>query len=459
MNQISRSIAWAALLAVVACAPGEPPAESTATYFSGMTLVPGDGTAPIEGAAMIVDGGSIVAVGTAPDLEAPEGATTVDLSGRTVMPAIHSLHVHAGYLRDDTMAAEHYTRESILEDLETHAYYGVGAVLVLGSDAGDVAFQIRADQRQGLAAGARLFTAGRGITAKGGWPTIIPAIADAPRQVETEEEAREAVRALAARNVDAVKLWVDDAGGRVPKLAPELSAAAIDEAKQNDLLTMAHVFYLEDAKRLVEEGIDGLAHSVRDQEVDDELIAAMKENDVFYVPTLVAHQASIAYAEQEAWIGEAAMGETVEAAILERLTSEEFVKSQREDPGLAAAREQYGIALANVKRLADAGVRIGVGTDSGTTHRFPGYFEHREMELLVEAGLSTSDAIAAATSIPAEILGTNGGVLVQGRRADFLVLLGNPLDDIVETRNIDRVFLDGEELDREASRMRLLGGS
>jgi imidazolonepropionase-like amidohydrolase len=445
MNAKKLLVLSAVVVALAGCA-AEPPA-STATHFFGMRLVPGDGSPPIENAGMLVDSGRIVAVGPNDSIQMPAGAHHVDFSGSTLMPLLHSLHVHVGYLKGSAMAAENYSRESIQEDLNRHAHYGVGSVLVLGSDAGDTVFQLRKDQREGRGSGARLFTVGRGITSVGGWPTTIAAIAAAPQQVETEEQAREAVRALKAQSVDAVKIWVDDAGGRVPKIAPELYRAAIDEAEKNDLDVYAHVFYLEDARGLVEAGVSVLAHSIRDQEIDDELVTRMKEKDVLYVPTLVAHEAGIAHADGAAWIGEASMRETVSPDVVDALLSEEFVASARANPGLAASREQYAVALRNVKKLADAGVRIGLGTDSGTTHRYPGYFEHRELELLVDAGLSPGEAIAAGTGTSAPMLGQMG-TLTEGAAADFLVLGSNPLESIANTRDIQAVYMGGKAIER-----------
>ena len=428
----------------------EEPATSTATHFHGMRLIPGDGSAAIDNAAMLIDGGEILAVGGADAVEAPAGAAHVDLSGRTVMPLLHSLHVHVGYLKDSSMAAENYTRESILDDLNRYAHYGVGSVLVVGTDVGDTAFEIREDQRQGRAGGARLFTVGRGLTSKDGWPTQIGALQAAPQQVETEEEARAAVRGLAEKNVDAIKIWVDDMGDRrprIPKITPELYGAAIDEAKQNGIPVVAHLFYLEDAKGLVEAGISGFVHSIRDQEVDDELIEMMMENDVFYLPTLTAHESAIAYADRPEWIGEAAMRETVASSVIETLTSEEFVENARNNPALPAVREQYQWALTNLKKLSEAGVTIAFGTDSGTVNRFPGYFEHRELEQMVEAGLSPDEAITAATKNSAEILGLEG-TLTAGSPADFLVLGSDPLTDVRGSRDIEAVYMGGEALNR-----------
>ena len=290
------------------------------------------------------------------------------------------------------------------------------------------------------------FTVGRGITVKGGWPTVIAALAEAPQQVETEEEARGAVRAMADKKVDAIKIWIDDVGGRIPKISPELYGAAIDEAKKHGLPVLAHVFYLADAKELVKAGITGFAHSVRDEPIDDALVSAMKARDVFYIPTLVAHEVGFSYADVPAW--EVSRYGAKRLRRCDRQTEERrLCRGAKNEPGLPAAREQFAIALENVKKLADAGVRIVLGTDSGTTNRFPGYFEHRELELMVDAGLSPLQAIEAGTTVGGEILGLkNAGTLAAGSDASFIVVDGDPSTDIRATRNIENVYVRGEVL-------------
>ena len=459
MNRLP--LACVVLLVTTACAGDEstvPAAVATAAaHYSNARLIVGDGSAPIEDGAFVVEDGRFTVVGSATEIVPPEGAAHIDLGGQTVMPVMHSLHVHVGYLSGRQFSADNYTRESILDALDRYLYYGVGSVLVLGSDAGDTAFQIREDQRQGRAVGATLFTAGRGITAEGGWPTTIAALSEAPQQVTTEAEAREAVRQLAERNVDIIKVWVDDAGGQIPKITPELYSAVIDEARQHDLSVVAHVFYADDAKALVDAGVVGLVHSIRDQEIDDELVELMRANNVFYVPTLSAHETAFSWGEAPAWVGEPAMRESVPALHVDFLMSDEFVSGVRDNPNGEAVREQYRVAEVNLKKLSDGGVRIALGTDSGTTNRFPGYFEHREIELMVQAGMSAAAAIEAATRVSAEILGLESGTLAVGQRADFIVLPDDPLSDITATRRIAEVSRGGEYIDRDELSSRFVG--
>jgi len=215
------------------------------------------------------------------------------------------------------------------------------------------------------------------------------------------------------------------------------------------------VFSLDDAKGLVIAGIDGLVHSIRDRDVDQALIDGMRANDVFYVPTLVAHETAFSYADAPDWVGEPAMRATVAAPVIEWLTSDTFVSQAAMNPAMNELRDQYATAQRNLKALIDAGVTIGLGTDSGTSNRFPGYMEHRELELMVAAGATPQQAIEAATSNGARILELeHAGAIGAGTRADFIVIEADPLADIVATRNIVEVSHGGRYLDREGMAVR-----
>lgn len=447
-SALSGLIACFAVCLTAACTRAPEPADSSAqaTVFTAAAVIAGDGTV-MERGGFLVENGTITRMAPVAELNAPANAAVVDLGDATILPLLVNLHGHPGLLDGMNLSAANYSRESILEHLRLYDRYGVGTVLALGSDVGNAAVTVREEQHRGTRDGARLFTAGRGITARGGWPTNIPALAEAPYQLSTADEARGAVRELAAARVDAVKIWVDDNLGRLPKLGPEAYRAAIEEAHAHDLPVYAHVFALEDAKELVRAGVDVLAHSVRDREVDAELIDLMKSRGVSYVATLTAHESTFVFAETPAWVDDPAFT----AAYLDLPTAlrrPEFVENVRKNPDLPKLREQYAIALKNLAALAHAGVRIGFGTDSGTANRFYGYNEHRELELMVSAGLTPLQAITAATETSAAILGLeDAGVLAPRRRADFLVVSGRPASDIRQTRAIKAVFRSGQALD------------
>ncbi len=460
MKRYTQLVIAGTLLAFVAGCSSEPADEKTGgggeatpgavaevTFFLGARLITGDGSAPIEEATFIVSNGKITAIGAKGELRAPDGAGRVDLEGQTVMPVVVNLHGHAGINNGSTTGSQNYSRESVLADLNRYIYYGVGAVALLGTDSGDIIYGIRDEQREGKGGSARVLTAGQGITVRGGWPVSI--LGNIPIQVSSEADARQAVAGLAAKKVDFVKIWVDDDMGRVPKMSPAIARAIIDEAKKSSLRVVAHVFYLADAKELVAAGVSGLVHSIRDREVDNALVAEMKEKNVFYTPTLVAHEAKFVYADDPDWLGEQTMREAYPAQLSAYYANAITVNRYKRNADADKFRQQYDIAKRNLKKMADGGVKIGLGTDSGTGGDFPGYFEHREMELMVSAGMSASDVIKAASVVSAEIAGVADlGGLAVGKSGDFFVLNTNPLDDIKNTKDILSMYRNGQEMQR-----------
>jgi imidazolonepropionase-like amidohydrolase len=396
---------------------GQTPAAASVTVFQGARLISGTGDAPLENATFIVENGRFREVGTTSQVKVPAGANRVDLKGKTVIPAIVDTHTH--------LAA---TREALIDQLQGKAYYGVGLAMSLGTDPGDLAFQVR---NETIPNGARLRTAGRGIT----MPE--PGRTDVPYWITTEAEARKAVQELAARKVDLVKIWVDDRDGKYKKLTPPLYTAIIDEAHKHGLRVTAHIFSLEDAKGLLRAGIDAFAHSVRDQDVDEEFVALMKQRpQVVLVPNLPDR----GVATDLSWLGET-------------VAPDELKKLQAGATDRPAAQKAFGIQARNLAKLNAAGVKIALGTDGSAV-----WSHHLEMADMVAAGMTPAQVITASTKNAAEFLRVADiGTVQTGTSADFVVLDANPLDDIANTRRISAVYLRGAAVDRAALRKRWTG--
>ena len=447
-----RRLVFFTIWCFAACSPeAERPRSSNLTLFEGARLIAGDGRVPIEESAFLVENDQISRIGARGEIPIQEGAARVDLTGKTVMPLLVAIHAHLGYDREATFSAENYTRETIADQLDRLLYYGVGTVLSLGLDTGELAFQVQEAQRSGGMGGAELRTAGRGFVAVNGGPTLTfegkQPLRHVPYEVDSADEARKLVQDLAAKKVDMIKIWVDDRLGTVPKLRPEVYRAIIEEAHQRGIRVMAHVYYLNDAKDLVRSGVDGFAHLVRDREIDDELVALMKEHDVFTVTAFFQSPPGAALPSEDP-----TLLETVPPRLLPKAAP----------PAGEAASRRSGmerISAHNLAKLKAAGIRIGLGADSGLPSRWLGYTDNHQLELMVRAGMTPAEAIVAATRTSAEILGLNDrGTLASGKRADFIVLDANPLEDVASTRRIAGVYQKGRRLDRASLRKRWTGG-
>lgn len=413
--------------------------------FTGARLIDGLGNPAVENATLVIEEGRVVAAGKV-DPATYSGAQVVDCQGQTIMPGLISDHSHVGLVKGGNVSPENYTAENIEAALKQYEGYGVTTVLSLGVNK-DLLYELRAAQRAGKLGGAQVFSADHGI----GVPNAAPPIPGGIEQIarpKTPEEAREITREMAGRRADIIKIWVDDFFGAVePKMSPEIYAAVIDEAHKNGLLVAAHVFHLDDAKQLLRDKLDVVAHSVRDAAVDAEFIELMKKNHAAYIPTLQLDEAQYVFAEHPAWMDSAAFRAAAEPKLLESWLSPQYAQRMQANPLTPKNQAAHAMAMRNVKALHDAGVIIGFGTDSGATPtRLPGWAEHRELQLLVEAGLTPMEAIVCATHNAAAVLqgpGTDRGTLEPGKRADFIVLAGNPLEDIRNTTKLVAIYHNG----------------
>jgi len=421
------------------------------TLFEGARLILGDGKAPIENSAFIVENDLFTSVGRKGELQAPAGGTHVDLTGKTVMPAMVDAHSHFGFLnqKDGSMSKENFNPQNLLDHLQRYAYHGFAAAISMGTDFGELPYQLREEVHPDAA----LFrTVGRGLAWPGSGPND-PARNDVPYVVTTVEQARQAVRDLAPHRPDFVKIWVDDRNKTQKKLTPELYGAAIDEAHKYNLRTIAHVYDLEDAKGLVRAGIEGFTHLVRDKEVDDEFLQLLRAHPgVFVTPNLGITSRSMD-AGRPAWLDDLLLHETIPPGEIKRLESQ-FANRRPEQ--LAATRASWDLQVRNLTKMKAAGVRVILGSDSaGDPSRTMGWHAIWEVDALAKAGMTPSEVIVASTRLAAETLKLDQlGTIAPNKSADFIVLNANPLENIANTRKIYKVYLRGKEVDRAAMRRR-----
>ncbi len=408
----------------------------------GGRVIDGTGNAPMEDATVLISGGTIQAIGAKNAIRIPAGVHKIDVTDRTLMPLLVDDHAHLGQtINGLDPSPDAYTEENIRAQLEHLLAYGVGTIAVMGTDR-DLIYELRSEQEAGKLPGAHFYTAGRGFGVKGGAPGGAGAAWDVNRP-DTAEEARAEVREVAAHHPSFVKIWVDDSYGRAPKMKPEIYRAIVDEAHRHQLRALAHVYYLDDAKSLLAAGIDGLMHSIRDQPVDPEVIAALKAHNVLYVPTLVRDESTFIYADGPPWLDDPFFRAGVLPAVLDKLQSAAFRQHAASDPDVGKNSDSQRMAEVNLKTLFDAGVRVGFGTDAGMPGRFLGYFEHRELQLMVQSGLTPMQAIVCATRTAAGFLARDIGTLQPGQRANIMVLDANPLDDIRNTEKISAIWRGG----------------
>jgi imidazolonepropionase-like amidohydrolase len=387
------------------------------TAFVGATIVDGTGAAPVAKGVVLVSNGRITAAGPADRVTVPAGATRVDLAGKTMLPGFVNVHGH--------LAGS--DREQLAAQLRLYARYGVTTVFSLGGE-GVESVDLRNQPARGR---ARLFIAG---------PVV---------EGTTAAAAAETVARNAAMKVDWLKIRVDDNLGTVAKMPVEAWKAAIQRGHERGLPVAAHVFYLEDAKAVLREGVDLLAHSVRDRPVDAELIKLARAREVCLSPTLMREVSTFVYESTPSFFSDPFFTRHADKTVVAQLS--EPASQQQMRNSASAQRYKVGLEQAsrNVKQLADGGVRIAMGTDTGAgVGRFQGYFEHMELEMMVKAGLTPMQAVVAATGDAARCMKKTGqiGTIQPGAWADLAVYGTSPVDDIRNTRTIEAVFVAGERV-------------
>ena len=450
--KLKRLIALLSIGTLAACGespapPSEPAAEAGGVAIVGAQLIDGTGTDPVADSVIVIRDGRIQAAGPRETTVVPDGAEVVEATGQTVIPGLVDTHNHYG---GDLTAVE--------RALNAQVYYGVTTARSIGSDSPEkVAVMLEANAgRPGM---PRMFTAGLGFTHPDGFNS------GGRNEPTTAAEAREMVRAQAALGVHFVKMWVNDVAEPNLKITPEIRTAIVDEAISNGLLPVAHIDEEADGRQLVEAGLRDFLHStvrtfgpgagvpMDDPEVSQEFPQLCLDNGVVFSPTLSISQNNWHFAEHPELLDDPALRAAFNPDSLARWDDPEVRTNVVESPGFEDRKAAFRQVQAFVKTIHDAGVRVALGTDSGTGNVPMGWGTHHELELYVEAGLTPMQALVAATATGAGAMPPVGsadfGTLEAGKIADLVVLDADPLTDIRNTLQIDRVMQAGEWVERD----------
>jgi imidazolonepropionase-like amidohydrolase len=417
------------------------------TALRGARVIDGRGGAPIDDAVIVMRDGRVAAIGPSAATAVPPDAQVVDYTGKTVIPGLISNHSHIGIFIGLKAAPENYNRDAILRQLKQLEAYGVTTVMALGLNA-PLFSELRPELHAGRVPGADLFGADQGLGVSGGQPSVtaVPIGENRVSRPDTVEMARASIREMAARKTDMVKIWLDGAGGLMPKLKPDIYSAVIDEAHKNGLRVAAHIYDLDDAKAIVRAGVDVIAHGVRDKPVDSEFIDMMKARSVWYISTIVLDYTNFVFADQPPWMREPFVQRALHPAVRAQFDDPEYRERTLASPATAKNRAAVATNKQNLKAVSDAGIGIGFGSDSGVGLRIPGMAEHLELALMVDAGLTPMQAITNATSNAAVLLKLDDrGVLAPGKLADLVVLDADPSADISNSRKIHAVWHRGKQ--------------
>ncbi|UCC17345.1 MAG: amidohydrolase family protein [Dehalococcoidales bacterium] len=400
--------------------------------LTNFNLVDGTGHEPVRDSLIIIRNSRFEYVGAVTDY--PAEARVIDLHNYTVMPGLIDCHLHLGGMTVDKPGKAigkvsfpdmvSFTLDYVRNYSQRRRLAIENGITSIRS-AGDLYPHI-VKLRDKIAAskltGPRIFTPGPTITAPGGHPasTIYKGnryIAEnAIRQIDSVEIGRAEVKRLAEGGVDCIKAIYSeinpmDTANKVPRLSLKVLEALADETHKHNLRIMVHTGSAGEVMEALQAGADSIEHGILPGgypvEFNNELIKLMLDRGVYFVPTVAI-----------AW----------------------------------AYKEMYPDFCANIKTLIkkvfDVGVPIAAVTDSGTPGVVIGKGLHKELELLVEAGLSPLEAIVAGTKKAAENIGQGHelGTIEPGKIADIIAISGNPLKNITDTREIKMVIKDGKVL-------------
>lgn len=416
------------LLFLLACNSKEKP-KGHIIAFTGATIIDGNGGTPIRDGVLVLSDGKVLAIGNRGDIDIPASAEQIDLNGKTIIPGIINAHGHVGDVKG--IEGGHYSAQNIVDNLSMYARYGVTTVVSLGNDNKEA--EPFRNVNDSLPDGrARLFIAGAIINGK------------------TVQEAFAVIDSNAKMGVDFMKIRIDDQLGTGTKMPESIYKDVITRSHELGYKVASHMYYLDDAKKLIEAGSDLLAHSVRDFPVDSALIQEVKKRGIGYCPTLTREISTFVYEDTAAFFADPFFRMEYDSVTIKPLLDPARQAAMKNSTAAQTYKKQLPVAMANLKTMQDNNIPIVFGTDSGVPTRFIGYFEHLEMEMMQQAGLTPMQIIMSATKNAAEKLGLkNLGTLSPGHWGDFLVLNADPLADIKNVKQLDAVYIAGKKVNRK----------
>jgi imidazolonepropionase-like amidohydrolase len=403
--------------------PAEPDPYEGSIAFHGASLWDGSDGAVLQDAVLIVRDGRIEQVLTG---QAPPAAKAVDLTGSWIVPGFIDAHAHVSgnWAADDVTD----TGQKLRDELALYARYGVTTVNSLGDEPVET-MAIRDSQNNANLNYARVFVAG-----------------DVVANTNPLEAAKTTAANIAA-GVDWIKIRVDDNLGNAQKMPWPVIEAVFQTASARSARVATHIFYLDDASRVLDLGTDMIAHSVRDQPLDDAFVQKLFESGACYVPTLTREMSTFVYATRPEFFDDPYFRKAAKKSEVDRVGDPQFMERMAASPSAAAYRKALVQAQENLRIVLGSGIPVAFGTDAGPPGRFPGYFEHVEFYLMREAGLTPSEILLSATSVAADCLGLDDvGRLAPGKWADFVVLAESPFEDIRNTRSITSVYIAGNRI-------------
>src|SRR5262245_12767069 len=430
--------------------------QTGVSVVQGATVITGTGSPTIRNAAIVIEAGRILQIGPRNEVRVPNNAQVIDARGKWIIPGLIDAHVHFSqsggiYTRPDIIDLRkwrsyekemEWIKQRLPFTLEHYIESGITGVVDCGGPMWN--FEMR-DIANHSAKAPRVAVAGPLIG------TLLPptTLTNDPDIVKPDSpaQARELVRRQLEKQPDLIKLWwVREPGDNLDKQV-EIMSAAIEESKARGVRVAVHATELDTAKAALHAGADILVHSVTDRLVDTEFINLVKNRDIPYITTLAVEDGYRMVLGQQVSLND----------IEQKLGDPEVIATwsdlakipPAEIPG-GVPRIQPGpkrpIAYDNLMLLESAGVRVAAGTDAGNIGTLHGPALHREMELMVAAGVRPMDVIVAATKNAAVVMGKQNevGTLEKGRAADLVILDADPLADIKNTRKIFKVMKAGE---------------